>query len=276
MKISVFYDHMKEAAKQENLPLESICEKAASFGISAAEIENTCLRDEKNELFSALKHGNMEISCMYGFFDFAHQSESEAVKAGMDMVHMAAGNGIKKIMPIPGFLRRNEFLPFIYKQRVRQMTEIMGKICDYAKDNGIMVVLEDFDGKEAPFAAIRQLAYFMDTVDNLYCAFDTGNFLYSEEDVLDALPVFADKIGHVHCKDRSFVRKEGQTPKTTVKGRDMYSCAVGSGVIPMKEIINTIADKGYDDYFTIEHFGSMNQLKDMEQSAVWIRENYKP
>ena len=70
----------------------------------------------------------------------------------------------------------------------------------------------------------------------------------------------------------SFTVKEGETPKATIKGRDMYSAAVGSGVIPMKEIVEQILAKGYHDYFAIEHFGSINQLKDMELSAKWFQE----
>ena len=54
----------------------------------------------------------------------------------------------------------------------------------------------------------------------------------------------------------------------------MYSAPVGNGVIPMKEIVNRILAKGYHDYFAIEHFGSLYQLKDMELSADWFRNNF--
>ena len=106
------------------------------------------------------------------------------------------------------------------------MVKDLKNICDYAKKKGIMTVLEDFDGKEAPFATSKQLLYFLNHITDLYCAFDTGNFLYSEEDSLKVLPLFIDRIGHVHCKDRTFQKKEGEIPKATVNGREMYSCAV--------------------------------------------------
>ena len=40
----------------------------------------------------------------------------------------------------------------------------------------------------------------------------------------------------------------------------------------MKDIIEEILQSGYDDYFAIEHFGSLCQLKDMEESARWLQE----
>lgn len=269
MKISVFYEHIAEAAKQENKSVEKICQLASYCGISGVEIENTRLINEKENVIRALKLSGLEISCMYGFFDFCH---GQSIEDGFKMVDLADELKIKKIMLIPGFLKKYEFLPFLYKSKVDKMIDILKNICNYAKTKNIMVVLEDFDGKEAPFATSNQLLYFMKKVPGLYCAFDTGNFLYSEEDSFEVLPLFIDRIGHVHCKDRTFQVKEGEVPKPTVKGRNMYSCAVGSGCIKMKEIVEKILESGYDDYFAIEHFGSLNQLKDMKDSAKWLEE----
>ena len=38
----------------------------------------------------------------------------------------------------------------------------------------------------------------------------------------------------------------------------------------MKEIVEEILKTGYDDYFAIEHFGSLNQLEDMRNSANFL------
>lgn len=271
MKLSVFYEHIVEAAQQENKPVGEICKTVSSFGIQGVEIENTRLINDKENVLSNLKVGNLEISCMYGFFDFAHTDD---ITPGYEMVNLADELQIKKIMLIPGFLKDVEFLPIVYQKKVDKMVNALKQVCEYAKAKNIMVVLEDFDDKIAPFATAKQMQYFYENITELYCAFDTGNFLYSEEDALEVLPMFIDNIGHVHCKDRSFEVKEGETPKATIKGRNMYSAAVGSGVILMKEIVEKVLAKGYDDYFAIEHFGSLNQLQDMELSANWFKENF--
>ena len=140
----------------------------------------------------------------------------------------------------------------------------------FIKKNDIMMVLEDFDDKAAPYSTAKGLLYFLDHVDHLKCAFDTGNFLYSEENSYEVLPSFLNVIGHVHCKDRTFSYKEGEIPKKTIKGREMYSCAVGNGVIEMKKIVHLILQSGYDDYFAIEHFGSLCQLSDIKTSAEML------
>lgn len=269
MKVSVFYEHILEAASQENKSLEEICELVFSYGITGVEIENTRLMTEKDIVMNTLGKAGLSISCMYGFFDFAHE---ENIQSGINMINLAEELQIKKVMLIPGFLKKYEFLPGIYKKQVDKMVSFLKSVCDYAKKKGIMTVLEDFDGKEAPFATSKQLLYFFNHIPDLYCAFDTGNFLYSEEDSYQVLPLFLNRIGHVHCKDRIFKKREGEVPKTTVKGRDMYSCAVGSGCIRMKEIVKKILETGYDDYFAIEHFGSLNQLEDMKNSVKFLKE----
>ncbi len=267
IKLSVFYDHIAEAALQEKEPIERIAELVSSYGITGVEIENTRLMRERETVFKILDSAGLSVSCMYGFFDFAHEN---SIQRGLAMVDLAEELQIKKIMPIPGFLRRYEFLPGIYHIQVNKLVKALRNICDYAGERNIRVVLEDFDGKTAPFANARQLKYFLDQIPELHCAFDTGNFLYCEEDSYEVLPLFLDKIGHVHCKDRTFTKKEGETPKPTIKGRDMYSCAVGSGCIKMQEIVKEILAKGYEDYFAIEHFGSLKQLEDMRESAAFL------
>jgi len=270
MKISVFYEHILEAANQSSMSVLDVCRAVNSYGIMGVEIEDKRLLEHDGEAVKILKQADLEISCIYGFFDFSHKDD---VRDGYKIVDLAKKNGAKKVMLIPGFVKGIEKIPFIYKRKVERMVSALTAVCNYAKENGVMVVLEDFDDKIAPYCNIFGLKYFLNHVEGLRCAFDTGNFLYSEEDSFEALPKFIDKISHVHCKDRTWKEKEGEVPKETIKGRKMYSCAVGSGCIKMKEIVEKIIISGYDDYFAIEHFGSLCQLQDMKESAKWL-ENF--
>lgn len=269
MKISVFYEHILEAAQQSSKSVLEICQLVGSYGITGVEIENTRLTEAGSAAWNILKQANLEISCIYGFFDFSHNSN---IQDGLQMVELAKNVNSHKIMVIPGFVKGIERIPFIYQRKTEKMISALNAISSYAKENNVMLVLEDFDDEIAPYSDARGLKNFLDQVEGLKCAFDTGNFLYSEEDSCQVLPLFLDKIGHVHCKDRTFTKKEGEFPKKTVKGREMYSCAVGSGCIKMKDIVEKIIQSGYDDYFAIEHFGSLCQLKDMEESARWLQE----
>lgn len=269
MKISVFYEHILEAAEQSSMTVLDVCKKISSHGITGVEIENKRIYEKEEEIMKVLKQTGMEVSCIYGFFDFSHQDD---IRSGLEMVDLAKKVHAGKIMAIPGFITGIELFPLIRKRKIDKMVSALSCICNYAKESNVTVVLEDFDDKKAPYSNADGLKYFMDHVKGLKCAFDTGNFLYSEEDSFDVLPLFLNKIAHVHCKDRIFQKKEGEIPKKTVRGREMYSCAVGSGCIRMKEIIEKIIENDYDDYFAIEHFGSLCQFEDMLKSVEWMHQ----
>ena len=141
---------------------------------------------------------------------------------------------------------------------------------DRAAAQGVTVVMEDFDGDSAPFSTAAELLWFMQNVPGLRCGFDTGNFLYSEEDAAAVLPDFLPYISAVHCKDRGWAKNAGE-PKITVGGRAMYPVAVGDGDLDMAGMVRTILDAGYTGVFAAEHFGSADQLRDMERSAQYLK-----
>lgn len=268
MKISVFYDHLREAAQQNGSSLEDMFQKAASFGIKGIEIEDKVFIEDQDRICNLLEQNHMEVSCIYGFYDYSHEND---LQRGFDLIDLAQKLSIKKIMIIPGFLTDKEWkISFLRNRCVKKMITSMNILSKYAGQHDVQMVLEDFDDSPAYYKDAEGLKFFLSEVEGLKCAFDTGNFLYSEEDSLEVLPMFLNQIGHVHCKDRTFEVIEGQTPKATIKGREMYSCPVGSGCIKMKEIVENILASGYDDYFAIEHFGSCRQLEDIEKSADWL------
>ena len=51
----------------------------------------------------------------------------------------------------------------------------------------------------------------------------------------------------------------------------MYPVAVGDGDLDMAGMVRTILDAGYTGVFAAEHFGSADQLRDMERSAQYLK-----
>lgn len=272
MKISVFYEHIREAARQTGKPVEEVFALVKGFGIDGIEIEDRVLLEDETTIMQLLRENQMEVSCIYGFFDYSHGND---LQRGYELIDFAKKYSIRKIMIIPGFLKDCEWkLSFLRNRCIKRMITNMTILSEYAGKNQVQMVLEDFDDAPAYYKDAARLEFMLSKIKGLKCAFDTGNFLYSEEDSYEVLPRFIDKIAHVHCKDRTFEQKEGKEAKATISGRKMYPSAVGSGCIRMKEIVEAILSTGYDDYFAIEHFGSLHQLQDMEKSAMWLK-NFK-
>lgn len=263
MELSVFYDHIVEAAAQTGKPVDEVCKIVRSFGITAVEIENRYILADRVGVLRSLENADLHINCINGYFDFTHHPDEAQGRAFIDF---ASELGAKKVLVIPGFIGEGE-------EKGPLMQNLQGALtalCAYAGERGVTVGVEDYDDYIAPFSTIDQLDWLMHNVPGLHCTFDTGNFLYNEEDVLQAFDKLKSKVNHLHCKDRSFTPNPDEKPKLTTGGRKMYSIPVGSGVIPIRQIITALYSQGYTGSFAIEHFGSPDQLGFMKKSAEWM------
>lgn len=278
-KLSIFYHHMAEAAKQTNSTVEEIMRIAKGAGIEYTELDYWELA-ESDEIPNRLKKAGLKISCIYGSFPFGKTATAED---GLKFVRRAAELGSEKIMIIPGFWdevpdRAAGSLEAGLTDEMRaereKMLDIMQQMSTLAVELGMIPTIEDYDDAHSPIATAEGMLWFLDRIPELRVAFDTGNFLYSEENVLDAFEPMKDKIVHMHCKDRSLIARSGMEEKLTVEGRALYPSIVGEGCIPMKHIIEMLEARGYDGNYAIEHFGTSDQLGYMLRSAMNLRTNF--
>lgn len=264
MRLTVFYDHIMQAMRQTEKPFEEIAHALVKAGISGVEMDYGELVKRPRRLCTQLKNAGLPVSCVYAFFDWGIPEN------GLDyrrVIRRLARCRVTHLLAVPGFVRDGQD-----REECRaRMAGTLAECCRYAERYGISVGMEDFDDERATFARTEELLWYLERVPELSCTFDTGNFLYSGEDALAAWEKLKSRVGYVHCKDRSFVVKENEEPKLTTDRRAMYSAPVGSGVIPMQELVKHLRDSGYDGVFAIEHFGSQSMYEDMLASAAWLR-----
>ncbi len=266
MKISVFAEHIFEAEQQEKISLEEILAQVSKMDISGIELDFARL-EQNDRLPEIFRKNGLDIACVYVFLDFSHSDDmSYAVK----VVETLKKHNINRLMAIPGFVYDGDDRDLC----TQRMYDCMNRLSEICSENNIALCLEDFDDKPAIFSTTDGLIGFMENVKNLSCAFDTGNFIYSCENALDAFEKLKDKTTHLHCKDRSYTEKAGEQPKTALDGTNLYSSPVGYGEMPIEYIVKVLLKTGYKGYFAIEHFGSLNQLSDMKKSAEKLKEWY--
>ena len=54
-----------------------------------------------------------------------------------------------------------------------------------------------------------------------------------------------------------------------------YLTPVGSGELPMAEIVRRLCERGYDGICAMEHFGARDQLLYMRRSARWMKNIFR-
>ena len=276
MKLSVFFDHLKQAAQQKNMPLDEILKAARDCGIEGVEINLSSLKDAS--VPEALEKAGLKISCVFAFHDWADTAD---YSSGIRQIDAALQYGAEAVMAVPGQLSGEEagemtrlmgnkkaFVEWLdASERVQRQIEGVRKMIEYSAGR-LPVFMEDFDAATAPYAGINGLDYFLQSCPGLRLAFDTGNFAYSDECSLEAFGQLGQYTAHVHCKDRG--EEKATLAKQLNHNRGLAPVPVGFGYIPVGRIVSKLLSGGYDGWLAIEHYGAPDQLGYMRKSAAYL------
>ena len=292
IRLSVFYEHLREAAEQTGRPLEEMLSEARKAGIRGVEMEFSTLV-QRPELNRSIKAAGMEISNLYQFFDFGNHYAA-GMHTGRKMIDMAKAMGIPRVMIIPGFLSEEQGRELssvsgsfeetaAYMEKLTEilaMRDAVAELTEYATERGIEVSMEDFDSFTSPVARINPMKWFLTQIPGLKHTLDMGNYAFSNESARQAYETFKDDIGHVHCKDRGEETEEDPAiweglglpfGETLVHRRGMKPVPVGDGYLPIAELVRKLKEQGYQGYLAIEHFGAPDQLGFMLKSAEYLK-----
>ena len=185
MKLSVFYDHILQAAEQTGKPLTELLRNVKNAGIEAVEINMSYL-SQQEQTFALLKEAGLKVSCVYEFYEMDKQDERTKAKKHIDIAQKA---GAEKVLVIPGFFSEQEakqLTPCVgsYEkmadflngnEKALRMAEDLNQIVEYGKQMGIAVTVEDFDDRKSPLSCVGGILWFLKQVPLLKVTFDTGN-----------------------------------------------------------------------------------------------------
>lgn len=264
MELSVFWNHIECASQQTGLPLEQVLKKVKGFGIEGIECEAFDSLADAQTMITSVQAAGMKVIDVYAHLDLAHGVTDRQIEQCLNQVQTLQS---EKCLMIPNLLHTDESEDVA----LRQIAKSLNRVCEMGKARGITAMVEDFDNERSPCSTIRQLSRLLDDVPELELAFDTGNFLFNEEDELVAFTTLKRRIQHVHCKDRTFDASRGGMAMLTLRGRAMYPISVGAGCIHMRELIAGLKAIGYNNILSIEHFDSPDQLGDIQRSAEWLK-----
>lgn len=269
-KLSVFYEHIFEAAEQSSSTVTEMLEYAVKCGIDGLECDLWRL-EEKEQVKYLFDSCGVKVSSIYNFFDFPHEDKNTCEIKYRKLLETAAYFGTDKVLCVPGFIGDNEQM----NECRKIVSERLNEMCLAAKEYGVTVTLEDFDDEKSPCSTTEGLLYFMQNVDGLRYTFDTGNFRYCLESADEAYNVLKAYVVHVHLKDRSYDTANADPNNTNGKadlsGKIMYPSIVCEGVIGIDKLLEKVVADGYRGRFAIEHFGAVNQAEYMKKSAENIR-----
>ena len=245
-RISIFFDHVAEIARQENISIREAAQQVRQLGVDGIDVR-TSMSNEQLDLLDSL---GFEHACAIADINLIGGEQPVVVRQVLDFMHHRR---YTRLLLLPGMLPENADSRYIDAACTR-----IAAFVKEASREGIDVMVEDFDNP-------RAICYNTPILDHLFAAspqlnhvFDTGNYPYCGEDVMVALHHFRERIHHVHLKDRKAMRHSASLP-------------IGTGIVPLKEVLVSLIQTSYDGWFTIEHFGAPNMLQYARQSIANVK-----
>lgn len=269
-KLSTFYDHIADLARQKGIKISDALSLVKGMGIDFLEVSEVNLGKEPALLKSQMEDAGLEISTVPAYFNFG---EDRDVKSrALPLLETLGELGVKALLVIPGFIPRDLHDEDERKAKRDAMAWGINELAVLSKPYGITLLMEDFDNEAAPFSTMRGVRKFLDDCPDLCACFDTGNFRYMAEDELEAYELLRDRLRYVHLKDRAYFGAPGEVGITAIDGQKLYSSPVGGGEIKMEEIIARLKDDGYKGVLSIEHYGAPDMEGYLRQSVGWLRQ----
>ena len=267
MKIAAFYENIFDGVKARGLRMEETLASLRAEGMERLYISVGSWKRDGHALKDMLRRQDIALEGMHGFCDFSAGVDQSGYR---DMIDLAADSGAGHLLFVPGMLTGKNTL-----RDLENMTEGMRRAVGYGKTRALPILMEDYDGLLAPYNCIAGLEYFLREAEGLECAFDTGNFVIFREDELAAFDLFAPKIRTLHLKDRcASPRHPGDQPLRVADGSLTWCCAVGSGDIRIREILERLKRMGYPGDVIAELYcvDPKEVLDDLRRSVRWLQE----
>lgn len=247
LKISIFASHVESIASEQGIAFDDALGRVAALGYRGVDVYEGTPADR----LQAIRRNGMEIPCVIGTPRFESTYDEDWAEG---LVAYAAANRIPRIMLVPGFFTKDG-------DRDAELELIAGRTERFARTalaSGIETMVEDYDSPESPTRDSGLLRRFFAFAPSVKLVFDTGNFAFAGESPLAADSEFSCRIAHYHLKDRP--------------GEGTWSSVpVGSGIVPMCELLSRAIDRGYGGWFTVEHFGVSDMLSAAGESIGYLR-----
>ena len=138
--LATFYDHIKEIAKQENIPVVEAMKEAKALGIEKLEISGNNILGREDELGQELAYTELGISGIPAYFDFGR--DLDVKKQSEPILEAARYLGADKLLVIPGFLQEQDSRE-VQEKQIQNMVDSVNALAELAAGYGVALVMEE-------------------------------------------------------------------------------------------------------------------------------------
>ena len=258
-----------------------ICDKAKEMGFDAIEFidlehySSAMLGTEEETALKIKEHCEkigLEISDYAVTADLLNVEEEVAVNKVLRRIDIASILGVKLLRHDICHALPKSYL-YTYRDAIKVVAPRIRKITEYAAKMGIKTCSENHGRVFQAPERVEELILAVGS-DNYGWLCDMGNFLGVDADPVKSVTIAAPYTFHVHAKDFLYKTGEGERPEgfgVTEGGNFIRGTVLGHGVVPIKQCINILKNKGYDGSIIIEFEGKEECIPSLDAGLKFLK-----
>ncbi len=251
----------------DNTSMLDTIELAETLGLGGIELMNFCRElktpdiDGAARLFNAAKEKDLYVPCLTVNSDIS-ASPDEAVETLKKYADICAALGIKYLHhTIAKDFRCYDISDIEINRRFEVCIPAVKQVCEYANSINVSILTENQGFVFNGVSNMRRL--YERTGGKIGFIADTGNTLFLDEKPEKFIKEFKDNVYHVHIKDYKIAGGDDPDEPIYISrgGMRFTDAEIGTGIIPLDRVINTLNDINYRGMFSLE----FNGVKDCEE-----------
>lgn len=264
MRLAIYYAHLIEAARESGKPMADICAEARAAGIEAVDLMHEELTDKSLPDYASF---GFALSGVPVWFDFARKPFG---KDDLAFLEDLKRGGATRCLLLPA-----QFAPGDDREALMgQILDGTAAVAEACQAAGIAPTLEPFGSSDVPFHTVAELRRFLDAIPSLGITIDTGNFYWSDTDLLEAYAALKDRVNYVHAKDYGPMAFNGEAKNVSDAGVAFYGCPIGAGRIPVAKVFRELVRDGYDGTIVMELSGLRRMEPAIIASSCFVRDEW--
>lgn len=249
----VTYAMERDIAKKV-MSIEDTLKLASAAKIKFVDVMNVSRAHELEEYISAIKSTGVGVYCYTAEISFLGNIDRLLNTLKMQL-RIAAVLGAKLflITPYSGAADERKAKSIGKEQVLQVMAQYFKIAVKEAAKYGLRVCFETADKDAFGLCSSADCKQVLDQTPGLGLVFNTANSVACGEDPKDAHDALKNYIVHVHLKDIKLAESDQKSPTQPLApdGRVMQDAVIGSGIIPVREIYDSMIKAGYPGRFGI-------------------------
>ena len=267
MKLSNTMLSYDDYVKQGKMTVADFIDISAGCGLDAIDLLEYYWVDkerEVREIPGQLKEKGLGIGafCIGNNFIIESEARKLQIEYVREGIRTASKLGAERLRIFGGYRNNPEELK--KDEELGIIIDCIGQVIDYAKENGIKLIIENHGGIPATSGDMLTILKSINSAW-LKVNFDIGNFLGTGgQDPMEAAKDLYPYIDFIHAKDLIEI----------VDGDEEYrSCITGQGIVPVRECLEFFREKGYGGYVSLEYeaWATVESKKGVKQSLEYLK-----